>query len=198
MLLEAIAPIIINNLVLFFFIILISCAIWGDGSYIFFVILAYESGINLLWVFTAAYMGSLLGDFIWFFIGLKFIGKRLKKDKNLQIYLYVGEFFERFFKNKDFLAILLTKFLYGTRIITTIYMANKKLRFLRFLLYDLIANLWWVVLIGAIGWLFALGVETAYVLFKNAQIAILLLVILLIGFFYIQKKINKKIKKVIK
>jgi len=193
--LETIAISFIQNIPLFWIVGFILVALWGDGSFIIFTVVAVNYNVSLWIVFTAAYFGTLFGDMIWFGLGKKFLYKFREGRKFSKQYNRIVGFIERTFGKRSFLGLCIIKFLYGTRIIFTLYLANKNMTYLRFLIYDLIANLIWVTFVGAIGYLVGIGFGFVLRTFKNIELLLTLVVILVLIFNYIQKRISEKLEK---
>ena len=82
------------------------------------------------------------------------------------------------FSGKKALMILLsTKFIYGTRILTIIYMGIKGMSFKDFLFNDFLIGLIWMSIIVLLGWFAGNSFKVILGLFKNVQLAILSIVI---------------------
>lgn len=193
--LSSLTAVILANSFFFFLISVIATAIWGDASYIFLVILGVQSHIPLILIALSAFIGTIIGDTIWFFIGIRFI-KKLKKKKALKkTFLRISRTIEKTFGNRYTLALTTVKFLYGTRVITIFYLADKKLRYKKFIMYNIIATFFWVIGVGAIGWLAGIGFSYIVNVFKNLQLAILGLIVLFLIIAAIQKKITKILEK---
>ena len=57
------------------------------------------------------------------------------------------------------LALLFIKAVYGTRILTIIYLSIRRVNFLRFLIFDAIGTAWWVGVIVLFGFLAGKSIE---------------------------------------
>jgi membrane protein DedA with SNARE-associated domain len=187
--------IILNYLPLFALAVFIGTALWGDGFVIFFSVLAYNLGINMAFVAIAAYFGSILGDIIWYIFGLRLMKAFNRSKKFRKNYSKLEYIMENYLKNRQFEAVFFAKFLFGTRVVTTIYLAHKKIRLKTFLLYDSVATLGWVAFMIALGWLVARGYSWVVGTFKSVELGVTLIIVFLLLFNYIQRKINEKIEK---
>ena len=173
----------------------VGAAIWGEVVVISLAFLAAQ-GLYPLWiVFVFGLLGTIFADCLWFLLGrIKLFNKNKILRKIVKKYKKIEKKIERFGKNNDFAIIFVTKFLYGTRIITAIYVGlNKRLKFGRFLLYDSISTIIWLTSMIAIGWLAGKGVEWIVHLYKSLGLALTILIGLVILFVLLEKKLNKKI-----
>ena len=184
-----------GNLPIFFLITALATSLWGDASLIFLTIFALQAKIPLWIVFTAAYFGTLLGDSLWFLIGSKVTNKIKKINKINKHYDKIARFLEQTLKNRYLLALTIVKYLYGARVITIFYLAEKKIGYKKFFIYNLLGTFLWVLGVGAIGYLTGIGLSFVLKAFKSLELTITLLILFFIVFHQIQKIINKKIEK---
>ena len=106
-------------------------------------------------------------------------------------YQKVEETVVRISRNNDFLLLLLAKYIYGTRILTIFYVSLKELAFGKFLVYSSISAVCWIIPICTIGWLAGKGFEMVLTIFKNVQLAVTFLVVLVVLFYVIQRVIKR-------
>ena len=101
--LETLAVNLASSALLFFILTLIGTALWGDAALIFFVAFSVNYNIHLLIVFFAAYIGTMIGDSIWFALSMKF-GHHIEKSKKLRkAYLRISQIIEVLFGKKHLL-----------------------------------------------------------------------------------------------
>ena len=194
-LVEQIASFASQNLWLFFFACMLCTAFIGDVTLIVFVSLAMALNIHLGIIFVAAYIGTLIGDAVWFKIGLM-VEKNLDKRKKLKKeYRKIANLIDKVFKKRLFLALGVAKVLAGTRVIMTFYFAREKTGFWKFFKYNLGATLFWVLAIGSIG--VAVGYGLTYIadIFHDFQWIVLILMIIMLIIYYIQNRVSKWISK---
>jgi membrane protein DedA with SNARE-associated domain len=193
--LEGLAYNFVANVPLFFLVSMIGTALWGDGALITLVALAVNLKANLVVLFFAAFVGTFIGDSVWFFIGRK-ISKNIKKYERVNRgFETIAELIERVFKKNYTLALVTVKFLYGTRVITIFYLAKEKISYKKFLLYDSISTIFWLFGMGFVGYLVGLGVNWILHVVKNIQLAITFMIVILALFYLVQKLINKGLFK---
>jgi len=184
------------NPILLFIISIISAVISGDIAIIILIVLAVSFGLSIKTIIIGGIIGFLMGDIIWYFWGTNFIRWIGKKEKLEKHYRSVAFYVDKIFDKNFLLGLSLIKFLGGTGIVTSFYLANKKMTFRRFLGYDIIANIGLAIFVYLIGWLAGKGfllIETV----ENIKLAIATLIIFIILFHLVQKKINRKIENFI-
>jgi len=193
--LETLAVQVASNVSLFFILGVIGTALWGDGALIFFTAFSVNYGISLWIIFFAAYIGTMIGDSLWFLIGIK-LAKKIEKNKKMHKgYEKIAFIIDKLFKHNHLLALTVVKYLYGTRVITIFYLAKEKIGYKKFIYYDFISTLFWVLGIGLIGYLVGLGFVWIQTAFKNIQLTILAVIIIFLLFSWLQRTINMKIGK---
>jgi len=193
--LETLAVQVASNISLFFILGVIGTALWGDGALIFFTAFSVNYKISLWLIFFAAYIGTMIGDSLWFLIGIKLARKIEKNKKMYKGYKKIAFIIDKIFKHNHLLALTVVKYLYGTRVITIFYLAKEKIGYKKFIYYDFISTLFWVLGVGLIGYLVGLGFVWIQTAFKNIQLTILALIIIFILFGWLQRAINMKIGK---
>jgi membrane protein DedA with SNARE-associated domain len=136
---------------------------------------AYQGYLKLPWVILIAFLGTLGGDQLFFYIGRKYGAKILANRPAWQVRAdRVRSLLERF---QDYL-ILLFRFLYGMRLITPFVLGLSRVSRLRFLLLNTIGALVWAVAVGAGGYFFGQALEALMGDLKRYEAEILGLVLL--------------------
>jgi membrane protein DedA with SNARE-associated domain len=188
--LETFGLFFVNNYTIFFLISMVVTALWGDVSLVALIVLSVHLKIPLWIIVSAAYFGTMIGDAIWFMLGKIFLNK-FKSDKFNRGYRHVEKLMETFFWGSSFALLCIVKFLYGTRVITTLYLSKKKISFWRFVYYNCFATILWIIFMGGIGYLAAIGFDWVYSTVENLQIALTILVVGFILFNLGQKALNR-------
>jgi len=183
-----------SNLFGFWILGIIATALWGDATFVVLMLLSFQFKIPLFIALSASLIGTLLGDTIWYLLGVKMIGKLKQIKKIEKNYLYLENALNRIFKKKYLLTLIIVKFLYGTRIVTIIYLANNKLKYKKFLIYDIIATIIWIATFTGITYLVSIGFTFILTTFKNIQLAISFVILSIIILNIIQKIITEKVK----
>jgi len=168
----------------------------GDASLIFFTAFAVNYNLSLWIVFWAAFIGNMIGDSGWFGIG-RLISPHIERYKKIHKgYEKIAEVIEFIFKKKHFIALTAVKFLYGTRVITIIYMAKEKLKFRKFAVYNIFATLLWIFGVGLVGYFVGLGYVWVKQIFQGVGILLTIIVIFFIAFYFLQREINVKLEHI--
>lgn len=155
------------------------------------------NGFIPIWIlFVFALIGVFLSDIFVFFIGKLRIIKNFKNiEKFSKVYMQVDSRISKLTRESVFLTLLYTKFLYGTRVLTLIYVGLKDIKLRKFMLYDFIVTFIWMCVIVSIGWFAGSSYNLIYKIFKNVQIALLTILIFVVLFFILRKWVGKKLIK---
>lgn len=112
--------------------------------------------LNLLWVIVCAFIGTLFGDQIYFFLGRyrgkEFLEKRTAWKRRAN---KVHEILER---NK-YVVIIGFRFMYGLRTVMPFMIGMSRIPTIEFLLLNITGALIWAIVIGVLGFAFGHGVE---------------------------------------
>lgn len=170
--------------------------ITGESFIIPLAFLSAQGYIALWKVVIFCTLGMYLSEFIPFTIGRtpflrKFIEKRLVSPRMKKI----EEKLHKHSMSKPFLTLIISKFTYGLSIPTIIYFSYKKMPYSKFAIYTALVNLIFVPIVIAIGWFGGRGFKFIISDFESIRIAIFLLIVLIIIFFYIRKWIDRRLIK---
>lgn len=144
-------------------------------------------------VFWLCFLGTIISDSMWFFLGKKFEQKIDKHEKHGSRYKKVIAKINRIVGDRIFLALLFIKFLYGTRILTIFYITTRKVSFWKFTIFNSIGTtIWLVVIIGA-GYLAGKGTANYLGSLSQIKYVALALVIFILLFRVIDKWTEKKV-----
>jgi membrane protein DedA with SNARE-associated domain len=189
MILETLAMNLAGNIPIFFVLALIATALWGDAALIFFVAFSVNYNLSLWIVFLASYVGTLIGDSAWFILSMRF-GHHIEKNPKLKkAYQKIAKIIDVLFGTKHLLALTIVKYLYGTRVITIFYLVKEKISYRKFVYYDFISTLFWIIGIGFFGWLIGKGFVLIKT-FKDMQLAVTVLLLFFAVFYVFQREIN--------
>lgn len=153
-------------------------------------------GIWSLWtVYLWALLGTLAADAAWFYFGPRALRLMHRWEKVKQKHEAIVSALQKHTGNKPFLSMLFIKFLYGTRILTIIYLSSVKVRFWTFMFFDLIGTaVWLVVMVGA-GWLAGKGLADVLPAVRSFEYLLTGLVALMIIFKLVTSWLEKRIAK---
>ncbi|HFU76989.1 MAG TPA: DedA family protein [Epsilonproteobacteria bacterium] len=151
-------------------------------------IAAHHGYLELQWVILAAFIGAVLGDQLYFFIGHKageeFLDKRPQWKKKVE------KIFSLLHKHKVWL-ILGFRFLYGIRTVAPFAMGSSKIPYKLFIPLNIIGGLIWASTFGYLGYLFGNALEEILGDIKKYELSIFIILGIagvLFWFYRIRKK----------
>ncbi len=111
--------------------------------------LAHRTYLELPWVITAAFFGTLCGDQMYFYLGrfkgVEFLEKRPRwKRKSARV--------RRLLRRHQTLVVLGFRFLYGVRTVVPFLIGASKVAPLRFLVLNVIGASVWAIAVGVAGY----------------------------------------------
>jgi membrane protein DedA with SNARE-associated domain len=133
--------------------IFVGAFFFGETVIIAAAFLAGQGTLEVLPVFVLAFLATIVSDTVWFLLAKKILLwlNRLEKYKT-HSEIIVNKM-TKLTGDKPFLALLFVKFLYGTRVITIIYLSLRSIPLKKFVIYDALGTLIWLAVIIPIGWL---------------------------------------------
>jgi len=165
---QDIVPILIDILEQYgYIIVLLGTIIGGELVILAAVFLASIGMLNIYLVVILGMAGIIISDNFWYFIGAKARGKlnysSLSSPKSIfpfkKIQHKIDDFKEKF---ADHYAkfIILSKFVYGTRIITLVTSGYQNVLYKKFVIFNLIGSVLWMTIIVFLG--YVMGVSWNY------------------------------------
>jgi len=128
----------------------------GETIMILGGVAAHMGYLSLGWVITFGFLGTLLGDQLYFYLGRRhgsaFLARRPAWRERSET---VHHIMERY----PVLLILGFRFLYGLRTVTPFALGTSKVSYLLFTLLNLIGAILWAIAIGLAGFYFGQSVE---------------------------------------
>ncbi len=142
--------------------------------------------LKLQWVIAAAFIGSLAGDQLYYYLGRRHGKTLLARHASWHRQVAkINDVMERF----EIPLLIGFRFFYGFRTVTPFVIGMSRIKFVKFLLLNTLGALLWAVSIGSAGYVFGhalnilLGDIKRYELLSFAVIAIAGLVIWSLHFF---------------
>ncbi|WP_169786064.1 DedA family protein [Enterobacteriaceae endosymbiont of Donacia crassipes] len=134
-----------------YFIILLSSLIEWETFIIIAGMLAHKKILNLNNIIIITIVGSILSNQILFFIGKKYSKNFLSffKNYNLKIQKY-----RVLFKKYPYFFIIITRFIYGFRLISPITMGITKISSIKFFFLNIIGAFIWTIFFTISGYFF--------------------------------------------
>jgi membrane protein DedA with SNARE-associated domain len=117
---------------------------------------AYRGYLKLPWVLACAFLGTLLGDQLYFYIGRARGQRILEKHRNWKS---KSEKVFSLLNKHQVLLILGFRFLYGLRTVTPIVLGASRIAPFRFLILNILGALTWTIVIGVMGYMFGHTLE---------------------------------------
>ena len=161
-------------------LIFLGAFFFGETVIITAAFLATQGVVSLESVFLFSLAGTLVADVVWFYLGRTFLTVTHRFTAYKEKYQGFLSLLERIYGTRPFLVLLFIKFLYGTRILTILYLSMQRLRLGTFLLFDLIGTMLWLAVIVSLGYLVgrSVGIEGVVTSVQKAEVALLLLLAL--------------------
>jgi membrane protein DedA with SNARE-associated domain len=121
----------------------------GEATVLAAGALAHKGLMRLPWVCLAAFVGTVLADQMWFFIGRRFgQGFFAKRPKLAERSERVGQWLTRF----GAAFVMNLRFLYGLRTASVIWLGSSGFSYRRFALLDTLGAALWAVVMAGVGW----------------------------------------------
>lgn len=151
-----------------------------------------SQGVFSFWmVFIFIMLGEIVSDNIYFSLArIKYFKRILNIKRASYVFEKVDRFVSRISKDNLFLILLYSKFVYGTRIAIIAYLGLKNKNKLKFFIWDSIALLIIVSILFSVGYFSGVWFSMILNSFKNIELAITAVIIILIIFLIIQKRFS--------
>lgn len=148
---------------------------------------------SLPMVYIVAFIGTITADIIWFLGGqrLAHLTKRWARYQTQYEKLIVA--IQKITHGRPFLIMLVIKFLYGTRILTILFLSTSHVRLRTFILFDCIGTLIWLAVMISIGWLAGKSIINIVPFLNTIEFAVTLVIIILVAIRFGTKWLEKKI-----
>lgn len=139
---------------------------------------SFISSLGLLsfsWIILIAFVGAIIGDNITYFIG-KIGGKRLLKRFGRYILLDKNRCkrIKRHFSDHGGKTMFITRFIWGTRLPTTILAGAMEMNYRRFFIYNCLSAFIWASLIGTLGYVFGHSWSLLRIYIKGTAVSLLI------------------------
>ncbi|PIQ68420.1 MAG: hypothetical protein COV91_04100 [Candidatus Taylorbacteria bacterium CG11_big_fil_rev_8_21_14_0_20_46_11] len=165
----------------------------GEETILLISALAGGGTISFPVLLGMAFLGTIASDSLWFLFGKTF-SSWLSTKPSLHTRLdTVSQFVSRLTREKDFFALLITKFLYGTRIIMIFYFARNRMSFLRFTIYNALVTAIWASVVCVVGWMAGRGVIWISDAFGNVSLGFIIIIVIMGAIYGIRIWLNKRI-----
>ena len=162
----------------------------GETTLLFASFLAYSEGkLHLPLIMVTGTIAATIGDNLGYLIGF-YGGRRLlqRYQRVLRISPQRVERGERFFQQHGPPAIFFARFIFGMRMFAGPLAGVLRMQWKRFLLYNFLGALTWVVTMAALGYYFGSQWERLLEIMKGADIALLVVAGALVALWWHRQK----------
>jgi len=168
----------------------------GEEVVMTLAFLAANGFISIWVVLIFCFIGMFLCDIFFYGLGkLKYIQDLRRFERVHKISRKIDSFVRKLSKDSPFRALLYTKFIFGTRLITLIYLGFRKTPFKLFFISDFLVGLLWIAIVVSLGWFAGSSFKFILETFKNVQFALLFIVAFILAAWGIKVWIGKIIIK---
>lgn len=151
--------------------ILVGTLLEGEAVLLIGGALAHQGMLVLPWVIGSAFLGSLVGDQLWFRIGLYVGPGMIASRPKLKVHqLRAQRFLDRF----GMVFVVGFRFIIGLRSVTPLLIGSTRYSGLRFTLLNGLGCALWASTISSLGWALGAGAMRVMAFAKTAQLVVLL------------------------
>lgn len=160
-------------------LVLLLITVTGEVVVLGAVIVAVHGSWSLAEVVVWCFLGTIASDLAWFRLAGavdRRWGHRLEGSPRSQALM---AWLRQRTGHRPWLALLLVKFLYGTRFLMIVYVATRRIPSHRFVVYDGLGTAAWLAVLVPLGWGIARGLVGSGVAARLDVVAVVLVVVLL-------------------
>jgi membrane protein DedA with SNARE-associated domain len=171
----------------------------GFGGELGLLALGFLAAQNIISIFPLvilSFLGTSFTDTLWFTLGsTKMIKGAISHRYANTTISVINEALGRFSRGNHLMALIVAKFIVGTRVLLIMYVSSTGIGFKNFIRYDIFAIIIWLVVLLPIGFLAGLGYTYLAQILQNiyAATGFILLVILVV--FMLQIWLKRKLTK---
>jgi membrane protein DedA with SNARE-associated domain len=150
---------------------------FGDSVILTAAYLAGQLNWPIIPIFLAAFLGTATADTMWFFAGVffarRFSGIEFMRERREK----AAALLRKITGEKPAYALIIIKFLYGSRIAMILYVAARGLSFRTFSIYNSIGIFVWLAIFFPIGYFAGRGISTNFPIMNAIEAAVVVLVV---------------------
>ncbi len=173
------------------------CGIFGGEEVILTLVFLSAMGLLPLWwilVFTT--IGEYISDTIIFSIGRFSLPRKIRRIEKLTgLYNKAHRIIAKVSRKNTALTLLYSKLIYGTRIMTLIYLGSKKTRWRDFLISEIFVMIIWMSITVTIGWFGGRSIKQISTIFKDIGLTIASLIVFIVLIALMKKWIQSRLLK---
>ncbi len=169
----------------------------GEFVIISFAFLSAQGVVSLLLLVVLSFIAVFFADAIWFFLGRTTVAQRIISHRHVSpTAVIIFEAIRRASRGNHFIALVLAKLMPGTRILMIMYMSKSDIVFRKFVLYNAVAILIWLLVIISIGFISGAGFTYLAEIFKNVYISVgfvfVIIIIIIAIHLWIKKQFTRE------
>ncbi len=168
---------------------------FGETVIISAAFLAGQGLFSPMTVFWLSLLGTVASDSLWYLFGQKLLTIFHRWDTYKRNSEKVLAALESITGKQAFLSLLFIKFLYGTRILTIIYLSMRRMGFWFFTGMNTVGSIIWLVVLIPLGYLAGKSVADLLPLLHRVEYGALFLILVLLVFRFGTAWLSKKITK---
>jgi len=173
-------------------LIFIGAVIGGEEVILTFAFLAAQKLWSVETAFIYCYLGTLASDIGWFLLGKHTLHRMGFFQRFLGRYERIKHFLKKI-SNRPFILLLITKFIYGTRIFTIMYVGMEGLSLIKFIGYNVFVILAWLPIVVGLGWLAGKGVSQVANVYEHTWLVFGIILLFIICTVWARKIFSKKV-----
>ena len=166
----------------------------GEEVILTFAFMVAQGYGNEVQLFVGCYLGTFFSDICWFLIGRNYFSKMSFFKKLSVKYNRVVRFLKKV-SSKPFILLFVTKFIYGTRVFTIMYVGLEGLKFLKFVLYNTFVIAAWLPVVLLVGWFAGRGMSGIVNIYENTGLALFGILVFIVITVFIRNYIGKQALK---
>jgi|SRR3989344_4229800 len=180
---EWLRQLILNHQSLEYFIIFFAAGFGGEFALLALGFLAAQGFLSTIPLIILSFLGTFFSDTLWFLLGRTKIIKNIITHRHANTTVaIITEAVHRVSRGNHLLALIIAKFLVGTRVLLIMYVSTTNIRFKQFIRSDIIAIFIWISVVIPIGFLSGFGFIYLAEILENLYVAVgfILLIIIII------------------
>lgn len=138
--------------------IAVGCFFEGETAMILGAFAAVNEYLRMPTVVAVAFLGTLIGDNVWFWLGRRLGRPFLRRNP---VWRRKSRRVEKLARRHATVTILSVRFLYGLRSVTPFMLGAARVHPLKFMLLDTVSASIWALLVGWLSWMIAVATSRA-------------------------------------
>ncbi len=185
-----------NHLAIQYLIVFLGAAFGGEIAMISLSFLLAQGVFSFYPFVLVCFIGTYSSDIMWFLLGrTETINKIFTHKYTNNTVSMIIEAVHKVSKGSAFIALLLANFMLASRVILIMYVSKMKLNFVKFLYYEFIAVILWMIAVISIGYVSGLGFTYLSNVLDSIYFGIGFVLLIMVVFVFIQIWLKKRLEK---